>query len=191
MLALIAGKELPTTIFSPARYELRESCGYASAGPAGKRENLYSLGNSLERFGTIAYEHMLRDFEAVQLTFVDIDNMKGINDGLGHEEGDAVLRDTADVIRRSTAGENAFAMRYGGDEFLLISRRDLVPRLNEQLTLLKQSVDRPYDLSLSMGTIEACADERLSIDEAIRRADDKMYQIKRRKKAANAKASRS
>ena len=68
----------------------------------------------LERFGNRAYENTLRDYGEVRLTFVDVDNMKDINDRFGHDQGDTAPRDVADVIRRVTTRERAFAMRYGG-----------------------------------------------------------------------------
>lgn len=133
----------------------------------------------LDRIGAIAYEHLLRDFEEAQFIFVDIDYMKTINDSFGHEVGDLALRDAADIINRAIEDENAFAMRYGGDEFLLICRRDLTPKLQRELSVLKETCTRPYDLSLSIGASKVLKSERLSMREAIERADAKMYEIKK------------
>lgn len=52
--------------------------------------------------------------------FADIDDMKSINDTYGHESGDLALQFTADKLRNLFQNE-AFIMRYGGDEFLVIS----------------------------------------------------------------------
>ena len=137
----------------------------------------------LDRFGGIAYEHLLRDFKVAYFIFVDIDNMKLINDVCGHDMGDCAIRDTADIIRRAMRGENAFAMRYGGDEFLLICRRDLIPKLQGELALLKSSSQYPYDLSLSMGSYMVEADDHYAMMDAIKLADARMYEIKRARKA--------
>lgn len=136
----------------------------------------------LDRFGRIAYEHMLRDFDEAQLIFVDIDNMKEINDTCGHEVGDHAIQDTAGVIRRATRDENAFAMRYGGDEFLLISRRNLTRKIERELKILKENTVRPYDLSLSIGVLQVFSSDCCSVKEAIERADARMYEIKRARK---------
>ncbi|MBR3235040.1 MAG: GGDEF domain-containing protein [Atopobiaceae bacterium] len=141
----------------------------------------------LHRYGTIAYEHLLRDFDEAQFIFVDIDDMKLINDRCGHEAGDQSIRDTAEVITCASRGENVFAMRYGGDEFLLICRRNLIPRLEEELAALKRRYDRPYDLELSMGASLVTEDERLTLDEAIERADACMYEVKKARKTARAR----
>ncbi|MBR3158748.1 MAG: GGDEF domain-containing protein [Atopobiaceae bacterium] len=137
----------------------------------------------LYRFGRIAYEHLLRDFEEAQFIFVDIDRMKVINDVYGHEAGDLALKDVADVINRAIRGENAFAMRYGGDEFLLICRRNLIPKLKQELELLKSSSTRPYDLSLSMGLFRVRVGDKYTMEQAIEAADEKMYEIKKARKA--------
>ena len=62
------------------------------------------------------------------LAFLDVDNLKGINDTLGHEGGDKVLIDAADVLRR-TFRESDIIARVGGDEFavLAIEMTDLSP----------------------------------------------------------------
>lgn len=133
----------------------------------------------LERYGVIAYEHLLRDYKKAEFVFVDIDNMKGINDVFGHEMGDAAICDTADVIRQATSDEDAFAMRWGGDEFLLICRRYLAPKFEDELKLLKGSTKRPYDLSLSIGSFKVSADDGYSMDEAIQLADAQMYKVKK------------
>ena len=137
----------------------------------------------LERIGSIAYEHLLRDFEEAQFIFVDIDYMKLINDSFGHEVGDLALRDTADIINRATEDENAFSMRYGGDEVLLICRRDLTGKLERELATLRDSCQRPYELSLSIGAFRVLKSDHLSVQMAIERADERMYEIKKANKA--------
>lgn len=132
----------------------------------------------LERYGTIAYEHLLRDFDEAQFIFVDVDGMKGINDEHGHDVGDQAIRDTAHIIEGAIEGENAFAMRYGGDEFLLISRRNLIPKIQRELDRFRHAEARAYDLSLSMGVHQALASDGLPIKEAIELADAQMYAAK-------------
>ncbi len=57
--------------------------------------------------------------EQVGLFFLDLDNFKNINDGLGHGYGDRVLQAIAERLR-ATVGSNGFASRFGGDEFTVI-----------------------------------------------------------------------
>ena len=53
------------------------------------------------------------------LLMCDLDGLKGLNDSLGHERGDAVLRGVGGAIRRSTRSVDS-AYRYGGDEFVIL-----------------------------------------------------------------------
>lgn len=61
--------------------------------------------------------------ERAALLHVDLDRFKQINDTMGHPAGDAVLIHAADVLRR-TAGDGDFVARVGGDEFVVVCRRD-------------------------------------------------------------------
>lgn len=133
----------------------------------------------LKRFGTPTYERLLNDQGFALIIFVDIDNMKLVNDTYGHKAGDEALRDTADIIHRASLGEDAFYMRYGGDEFLLISRNNIQRKIEDQLGLLKGTTMHPFDLNLSIGVFEVRREYHYSIEEAITRADAKMYEIKR------------
>ncbi len=148
------------------------------------RDQLTGLFNrfGLERFGAIVYDHLLRDFNEAQFIFMDVDNMKQINDSCGHEIGDQALQDTADIIHRATRDENAFAMRYGGDEFLLICRRNLIPKLEAELQMMRDNSTRPYELSLSMGRYQVFSSDRMPIHEAVERADARMYQSKQERR---------
>ena len=133
----------------------------------------------LDRRGEVAYRHLLRDFGEAYLTFVDVDDMKGINDGFGHEAGDRALYLAAQVIERACEDENAFTMRYGGDEFLIISRRDLAEKIASELALVKGDSRDDFRLDLSIGSTRIDRSEGVTLDEAIRMADARMYEAKR------------
>jgi diguanylate cyclase (GGDEF)-like protein len=53
------------------------------------------------------------------LLMMDLDRFKAVNDSVGHQRGDEVLRDVAEVLRRCSR-ESDFAARYGGEEFTMI-----------------------------------------------------------------------
>ena len=53
------------------------------------------------------------------MLYIDLDNFKYYNDTFGHDVGDLVLKEVAEILNNS-AGENGFAIRYGGDEFLIV-----------------------------------------------------------------------
>ena len=123
---------------------------------------------------------------AAALLFIDMNDMKAINDRFGHESGDAALKASARILQR-ICSENAFIMRYGGDEFIIIDSGKN-PALCEELDAAADESTRtsgiPFILSLSIGVIRTTSDERMPLDECIRVADSLMYRNKQKKKAA-------
>ena len=120
------------------------------------------------------------------MLFIDMNDMKAINDRFGHESGDAALKATARILQR-ICSENAFIMRYGGDEFIIIdSGRN--PTLCEEIDAAADEYNRtsgiPFVLSLSIGVVRTTNEERKPLDECIRIADSLMYRNKQKKKAA-------
>ena len=76
---------------------------------------------------------------------LDIDHFKSINDTLGHDGGDAVLREVAGVIRQSTRSEDLVA-RYGGEEFavaLPVAAPTMAPERAERIRRALARPDAP------------------------------------------------
>ncbi len=134
-----------------------------------------------ERFAQQTYESFLEEEGGAQILFVDMDDMKGINDRYGHEIGDAAIRATAQMIKKA-CGAGDFMMRYGGDEFLVIAPLREVG-LSEVLDRTVEAEDLPCPLSLTVGRIESDIAQRQTLDQCVQAADAKMYEIKKRKKA--------
>ena len=66
-----------------------------------------------------AWERSLKEDDALSIVMVDVDKFKRVNDSHGHDVGDQVLRETADVLRLA-AEPPATVCRYGGEEFVAI-----------------------------------------------------------------------
>jgi diguanylate cyclase (GGDEF)-like protein len=66
-----------------------------------------------------AWERSLKEDDALSIVMVDVDKFKRVNDSHGHDVGDQVLRETADVLR-AAAEPPATVCRYGGEEFVAI-----------------------------------------------------------------------
>lgn len=123
------------------------------------------------------------------LIFIDLDNMKVINDNLGHNVGDMALKETAEILR-STFRENDILARVGGDEFVVLGivekdedKDELIVRLNKKIEEKNSMENRIYRLSLSYGTIIFGPEEQKSIEELLDKADKLMYENKKKKKA--------
>jgi len=115
------------------------------------------------------------------LVFADLDDLKRINDALGHREGDRALIEIANVLKE-TFRESDIIARIGGDEFVVLaietdeaSAEVLTTRLQENLEARNAEGDRRYKLSLSVGIARYDPEHPCSIDELVARADRLMY----------------
>ncbi|HSK22684.1 MAG TPA: diguanylate cyclase [Egicoccus sp.] len=120
-----------------------------------------------------------RTGEPMTLAFVDVDDLKGTNDRGGHVAGDRLLRQVADVLRAHTRPHDVL-IRYGGDEFVCaligLTRTEAAKRLAAVNDALAAASERG---SITVGLAELEAGESLS--SLIRRADDALYDQRRRR----------
>jgi diguanylate cyclase (GGDEF)-like protein len=120
------------------------------------------------------------------LLFIDLDNFKGINDSLGHSEGDEVLKQTAARLRQCVR-ETDTVTRLGGDEFTIIlphltSARDLeavVEHVTAAMAPPFRVSDNEHFVSASIGIAIYPADGA-SGEDLLRNADTAMYRAKER-----------
>lgn len=120
----------------------------------------------------------------VALIMMDIDFFKKINDTFGHQAGDEALKAFVDCCR-SLIRESDLLARFGGEEFcLLLPETDirqagqLAERLRGSLGYLRVCESgREFGFTVSMGVTSARKMEE-SIDAAIKRADDALYEAK-------------
>lgn len=115
----------------------------------------------------------------LSLIMIDIDSFKELNDTLGHQTGDVVLKKLADIIRNSLRVDLDTAYRYGGDEFVIIlpdttalNSHVVATRIQKGFSELEYTIP-----SLSIGITEADTDD--STSSFIKRADDAMYHSKK------------
>ena len=120
----------------------------------------------------------------LSIMFIDIDHFKAVNDTLGHEAGDGVLKTVALFLVKHVR-EADYVFRWGGDEFLiLISCREekalrKSAELREVFVLSEEIAALPKGVGLSIGVVEVPQDVT-DIVPLIRLADDRMYMDKRR-----------
>jgi diguanylate cyclase len=121
------------------------------------------------------------------LFFTDLDNMKQINDTLGHQEGDKALVEIATVLKK-TFRESDIIGRIGGDEFAVLALDvidktggALMKRLHNKLGDYNRLGDRNYVLSLSTGIAHYDPENPCSLDGLMSLADTLMYKEKRKK----------
>jgi diguanylate cyclase (GGDEF)-like protein/PAS domain S-box-containing protein len=133
-------------------------------------------------------ESFQRTDNGLVVLYADLDGLKGINDSLGHLEGDRALMRTAEVLKEAFRSSDIIA-RLGGDEFVLLasmgadeSAESLTERLQQKIDLANAQRNRLYDLSISIGVAHYDPDEACTIEELMGRADRVMYEEKRKKR---------
>jgi diguanylate cyclase (GGDEF)-like protein len=127
-----------------------------------------------------------RTGRGIMLFFLDIDGMKEINDSFGHGEGDLALKRVAKALKMSFRDSDVIA-RLGGDEFavLAIEASDnteaaIRARLADDLKTVSSGETR-FALNLSLGAVRINICSNASIGEWMVRADQAMYEQKRRR----------
>ena len=121
------------------------------------------------------------------LLYADVDDLKWINDTLGHQEGDRALLETTEILKK-TFRESDIIARIGGDEFVVLAlevhegdAEILADRLQKELENRNAKSNLGYKLSISAGLARNGPENLCSIDELLKRADKFMYEQKRKK----------
>ncbi len=121
--------------------------------------------------------------------FIDINNLKKVNDNFGHKEGDKIIVQTTNILKEILR-ESDFITRIGGDEFLLAlfnctleNVEKIGERLNKKLKQINNQQDKPYSISMSIGFVECRPDNNKKIRDILSEADKKMYENKEKFKS--------
>ncbi len=121
-----------------------------------------------------------------QLTicFIDVNNLKSVNDKYGHKEGDKLINSVSKLVSKSLRDGDNIA-RLGGDEFLItfdhcsITQAILAwERIEERISNFNFTSTYPYDLSVSVGFSEYTHNTDISHDMLVELADAEMYKNK-------------
>ncbi|MGV3467164.1 MAG: diguanylate cyclase [Heyndrickxia sp.] len=122
--------------------------------------------------------------EQFVLLFIDINNLKQVNDHFGHPEGDSLVKTVCNIIQSKLDNQDII-FRYGGDEFIIAflgKHTKHAERVwNEIVDLLQEEnaqKRKPYDLSISHGLYHYNSSENISLQEIIDYADREMYKEK-------------
>ena len=116
---------------------------------------------------------------------VDMDNLKGINDVYGHNEGDKAIKELASVLVKC-ASEGDICSRFGGDEFIVLSSaadekyvEDYSRRVRQALSEHEARFKAAFKVEISIGSFCTRLSSAEELDECIRLADERMYSEKR------------
>ena len=154
-----------------------------------REDGLTGVANRRAFFGalTSAVDLAMRREGPWTIAYVDVDDFKQINDRLGHNTGDDVLRAVARTLRAATRRIDVVA-RLGGDEFgILMPDTDpaqaevAIGKLQSLLDAAMAEGGWPVTLSIGVTTFLTAPP---SADAALAIADSRMYEVKREAKAA-------
>lgn len=139
-----------------------------------RRQGLYLAKEAVEKGEVVPYT----------VCFIDIDNLKAVNDQYGHEAGDEMIKSIVYCIGTQTREKDIF-FRYGGDEFILVfaeMKEEEAKRRLEQIEKQIEKVNerRPYKVGFSYGCKTHI--KGMKLRETIKVADDAMYKYKQKRK---------
>jgi diguanylate cyclase (GGDEF)-like protein len=124
---------------------------------------------------------------AALMVYLDLDDLKAINDTFGHLEGNRVLVATANILRACFRQSDILA-RLGGDEFCVLmtdatqdSAQQVRKRVQERVDFINSLSTWQYKISLSIGIAEVPVVHQPSLEDLLKTADARMYEEKRNK----------
>jgi len=122
------------------------------------------------------------------ICFVDINNLKDVNDKYGHNEGDQLIEIVSETIKDALR-EFDFVCRLGGDEFLITFHncslkhaKGAWKRIYDQIVKLNENPEIGFPVSVSYGFAEYNPIESMSVKDFIDKADAAMYENKKKYK---------
>jgi diguanylate cyclase (GGDEF)-like protein len=190
---LICGLGMQLMTFEDMTYELRQTNRRLESAQTDLRQLAITdalTGMRNRRFfdeviGRELQRHR-RYLTPLSIVFIDIDKFKAINDTLGHDTGDRVLKEVATFLLRHIR-EADYVFRWGGDEFLVLiscSEDEAVRRsieLQEAFSKSLQLAGLPRGVALSIGCVEVPV-ETEDIMPHVQLADERMYLDKNRRR---------
>lgn len=144
-------------------------------------------GTFNRRYGMEALNDWLDTGISFVLCFVDIDNLKCMNDKFGHSQGDSYIIQVAEDL--SSFSSESILCRIGGDEFMILAKGLSDYEAIRRMEGLRNNMinsnfeERPFFIhSISYGIIEVSGDAKMSASDILSIADDRMYEYKREHK---------
>lgn len=166
---------------------------YMSNALANKKLEFSANGDPLTGFmNRRGFEHRVNamrgfcDANGYDVCFImmDIDNFKRFNDVYGHVKGDICIKAVADCIKEHFSRPTDLCVRYGGEEFLVVTAQRNVPALVEHLTKLLKNInqmkidDVKDSVSVSVGVYSVLNSKKKSTQYFIEKADEQLYKAK-------------
>ncbi|MBW7857672.1 MAG: diguanylate cyclase [Leptonema sp. (in: Bacteria)] len=138
----------------------------------------------------VMYREVRRDKTNLTLMMIDIDFFKLYNDHYGHGKGDETLIKVANAIQSALLRPTDFVARYGGEEFIVllkaINQEGVITVCNNilkavrDLNILHEYSQAASYVSISIGATQYDANLDISKDKILKRADEALYEVKKK-----------
>ncbi len=119
----------------------------------------------------------------ISCIFLDINGLKEINDLLGHDHGDEMLRRFGKILKNAIKNTAYSASRIGGDEFVILMPKSTQHHIEALLRMIRFELEidqlKNPDLPIHVAIGYATTDDHKNIDEILKKADQTMYKNKR------------
>ncbi|MBQ9448961.1 MAG: GGDEF domain-containing protein [Acholeplasmatales bacterium] len=162
--------------------ELKEAWELAYTDALTGVESRLAYLEAQERIDNLINENQLKDFA---LIVFDINNLKKVNDTLGHQEGDRYIISACELIKNTF--RNSKVYRIGGDEFMALLSEDDFEVKDELVSIFKKKIEsniKKNEVVMAFGMAEYIQGEDYSFRHMFERADFAMYDQKKQIKSA-------
>ncbi|MEE3393313.1 MAG: diguanylate cyclase [Lachnospiraceae bacterium] len=147
-------------------------------------DQLTGLYNRRKLFDALESDEYIENKEDYYMTMFDVDNFRSINDTYGHVAGDKVLERVAgEILKEEKAGEGDIAVRFGGEEFALLSRKGSFTEAVDTAEVIRKNVQamnwdemKGVHVTISGGVVPCSRFEKS--EEIITNVDSLMYYAK-------------
>ncbi len=152
--------------------------------------NRYVLNDICEKW----FEDAAKKKSRFAITVLDVDNFKQYNDTYGHLQGDEALREVSDVLTECCVKDKDIIVRYGGDEFIIVSRNKSDEEVIRMCTDIRRALAcrminhdaSPVSqyVTVTEGSVNGKVKEGETVLDYIHLADNGLYKVKNEKKNA-------
>jgi diguanylate cyclase (GGDEF)-like protein len=140
---------------------------------------------ALEEIVNLEHSRSMRNQAPLSVIMLDIDHFKELNDSYGHNAGDKVLVEVAELLTRSTRGHDSIA-RFGGEEFIVLlpetninQARLIAEKLRMKISSQSFNFTRGSDLAITASFgVTVCELDKESWLSVVERADEALYKAK-------------
>jgi diguanylate cyclase (GGDEF)-like protein len=137
------------------------------------------------RKGFDLLESILSEYdEQLSICFIDVNGLKVVNDTLGHEAGDKLLKTSAELLKQKIRNEDVLC-RFGGDEFVIgfvgttpQEAEVIWSRILDGVNSFNQTMETSFVISLSHGVSGVSELSQVNLEALIHLADERMYREK-------------